>query len=72
MKNKTFSKILRAAALGLLAAVLVWLISKYVAADLFYSVEAKTYDWRVKKHVLDRDENDVIEDIVVKYTKLLI
>ena len=65
MKNKTFSKLLAGASLGLLVAVLVWILAKYGLPDLFYSVEAKTYDWRVKSNVIDRDENKVIEDIVI-------
>lgn len=65
MKNKTFSKILTGAFLGFLSAVLVWLLTKYIAQDLFYSFESKTYDWRVKRNVSDRDINKVIEDIII-------
>ena len=65
MKNKTISKILAAALLGLLSAVFVWLLAKYVAPDLFYSFEARTYDWRMLTNIGDRDKNDVIEDIII-------
>ena len=65
MKNKTFAKILSGASLGLLSAVLVWLIAKFVAPDLFYSFEARTYDWRITTKNADRTKNDIIEDIIV-------
>jgi len=66
MKNKTFSKILTGALLGLFAGVLVWLIAKYIVSDLFYSFEARTYDWRLTAKNSDRIQNDdIIEDIVI-------
>lgn len=66
MKNKTFSKLLTGAALGIFAAVLVWLLAKYIAPNLFYSFEARTYDWRMTTKASDRIQNDdIIEDIVI-------
>ena len=65
MKNKTFAKILAGAFLGLISAVLVWLLAKYIAPDLFYSFEARTYDWRITTKTSDRNKNDIIEDIIV-------
>jgi adenylate cyclase len=66
MKNKTFSKLLTGASLGLLAAILVWILAKFIAPDLFYSIEAKTYDWRVTAKAGDRIQNDdIIEDIII-------
>ena len=66
MKNKTFSKLLTGAFLGLLAGVLVWLIAKYIVSDLFYSFEARTYDWRITTKNSDRIQNDeIIDDIII-------
>lgn len=65
MKNKTISKILSGVFLGIVSAILVWIVVKYLAPDLFYSFEAKTYDWRITKSIADRSKNEVIEDIVI-------
>ncbi|MFC2088634.1 CHASE2 domain-containing protein, partial [Calditrichota bacterium] len=65
MKNKTVAKILSGVFLGIISALLVWILVKYLAPDLFYSFEAKTYDWRIIKSIADRPKTDVIEDIVI-------
>jgi len=55
-------KLFFGALLGFLAAVLVWIFAKYIAADLMYSYEAKTYDWRVTRKIMDAQ---TIDDIVI-------
>ncbi len=49
--------------LGIAAAVVVWILAKYVAGDLFYTYEAKTYDWRIKKKFTPN--MPTIEDIII-------
>ena len=48
-------KILNGALMGFLATIVVWVFAKYIASDLMYSYEAKTYDWRVGKKILELD-----------------
>jgi len=60
--KKHLKKILSGALLGLMAAVFVWLLAKYMAPDLFYTYEAKTYDWRVKKKF---KKMPTIDDIII-------
>jgi len=55
-------KILNGALMGFLATIVVWVFAKYIASDLLYSYEAKTYDWRVGKKILDAE---LIDDIVI-------
>ena len=47
-------KAVNGALLGLLAAIVVWLLAKIIAPDLMYSYEAKTYDWRVEQKIYKR------------------
>jgi CHASE2 domain-containing sensor protein len=66
MKNKTLSKLFAGALLGLVSAALIWVLAKYIAPDLFYSFEARTYDWRISAKASERiQKNDIIEDIVI-------
>ena len=51
------------ALLGLLAAVVVWMLAKYLAPDLFYTYEAKTYDWRIEKKFPEQPVT--IDDIII-------
>ncbi len=61
--KKYLTKIISGALLGFAAALAVWILAKYLAPDLFYTYEAKTYDWRMKKNF---DENmPTIEDIII-------
>ncbi|MEJ2055517.1 MAG: adenylate/guanylate cyclase domain-containing protein, partial [Calditrichaceae bacterium] len=55
-------KVLNGALLGFLAAIVVWLLAKVFAPDLMYSYEAKTYDWRVERKIMDAQP---IDDIVI-------
>lgn len=55
-------KALNGAALGFLAALLVWLFTRYIARDIMYSYEAKTYDWRVSKKIIDAKP---VDDIII-------
>jgi adenylate cyclase len=57
-------KILTGSALGLAAAVFVWLLANYVMRDILTSYEAKTYDWRVKQKLADVEPQS-IDDIVI-------
>ena len=59
---KILKKMLIGAAWGVLAALLVWLLTRYVAKDLFYTYEAKTYDWRIKKKF---EPKPTIDDIII-------
>ncbi len=65
MKNKTAAKIFSGIFLGLISTVIVWVIAKYIAPDLFYSFEARTYDWRILKNISDRPREQLMEDIVI-------
>ena len=58
-------KAFNGALLGLLAAIVVWLLAKIIAPDLMYSYEAKTYDWRVEQKIYNAEpiDNIVIIDI---------
>ena len=55
-------KAVNGALLGLLAAIVVWLLAKIIAPDLMYSYEAKTYDWRVEQKIYGAEQ---INDIVI-------
>ncbi|WP_456406462.1 CHASE2 domain-containing protein [Caldithrix abyssi] len=59
---KWLKKTLIGAGLGVFAALLVWLITRYTAHDLFYTYEAKTYDWRIKKKF---EKRPTIDDIII-------
>ncbi|MBD3226360.1 MAG: CHASE2 domain-containing protein [Caldithrix sp.] len=61
--KKWFSKALYGAILGLLSAVIVWVLTEYIAEELMYSYEAQTYDWRMEKKIADAP--DVIDDIII-------
>lgn len=65
MKSKAISKIFSGILLGFISAVIVWIVVKYIAPDLFYSFEAKTYDWRIVQNISDRPREQVMEDIVI-------
>ncbi len=59
---KWLKRTLIGAGWGILAAVLVWFITRYLAHDLFYTYEAKTYDWRITKKF---QEQPTIDDIII-------
>ncbi|MCB0283275.1 MAG: CHASE2 domain-containing protein [Calditrichaeota bacterium] len=62
--KKHLSKIGNGALLGFLAAIVVWIVANYLASDIMYQYEARTYDWRVKKKIQDVKEA-AIEEIVI-------
>jgi adenylate cyclase len=64
MKGKVLTKIGAGAALGLIAAVLVWLLANLIFPGLFYSFEARTYDSRVTSSISDV-RSQSIDDIVI-------
>jgi adenylate cyclase len=64
MQGKLMSKIGAGAALGFIAAVLVWLLANIIFPGLFYSFEARTYDSRVTSRISDV-RSQSIEDIVI-------
>ncbi|NOX88026.1 MAG: adenylate/guanylate cyclase domain-containing protein [Calditrichaeota bacterium] len=70
---KWLKKSLVGAGWGIAAALLVWLITRYMASDLFYTYEAKTYDWRIKKNFEARPTIDdvIIVDIDGRANKML-
>jgi len=51
--------------LGVLAAIIVWLFVFHIAEDLMYQYEAGSYDWRVKRKVLDAPEQSIDEIVVI-------
>ena len=55
-------KAINGALLGFLAAIVVWILAKIIVPDLMYSYEAKTYDWRVERKIIDAEP---IDDIVI-------
>jgi len=61
--KKYMVKIFSGALLGILAALLVWVLAKFIAPDLFYTYEAKTYDWRIEKNFIEN--RPTIEDIII-------
>ncbi len=61
---KFINKLLIAALLGLISTIIIWLLAHYVAKDLLYSYEARTYDWRIKSKIQDVPEA-AIESIVI-------
>ncbi len=63
MVKKHLSKIVIGSGLGLVAAILVWLLSHYLISDIMYTYEAKTYDWRIKKKIAD--VTNTVEDIII-------
>lgn len=60
--KKHLTKIFYGAMLGFAAAVIVWIVARYIAGDLFYTYEAKTYDWRMKRKMTDKP---TIDDIII-------
>jgi len=50
---KHLSKLFKGALLGIAAALSVWILAKFLAPELFYTYEAKTYDWRIEKNFID-------------------
>ncbi len=64
MLKKHLSKILSGALLGLVSTLLVWLLAKFIINDLLYTYEARTYDWRIAKKIIDVPPQS-IEDIVI-------
>jgi adenylate cyclase len=64
MKSKNLNKLLAGALSGIIAAIIVWLLSNYILTDLFYAFEAGTYDSRVFGSVQDIPSQS-IDDIVI-------
>ena len=64
MKSKIANKLLAGSLSGIIAAVLVWMLTNLIFPELFYSFEAKTYDSRVALGIQDVRPQS-IEDIVI-------
>ena len=64
MKSKILNKIGAGALLGLIAAILVWILANVIFPRLFYSFEARTYDNRVSSRISDV-RSQSIDDIVI-------
>ncbi len=62
MLKKHLRKILSGAVLGFTAALAVWIMAKYLAPELFFTYEAKTYDWRVTQKF---EPVPTIDDIII-------
>lgn len=65
MKNKTLQKFVAGAGLGIVAALVAWVLYVYIAPDLLYTYEARTYDWRISKKIEDVPDQSIEEIIVV-------
>ncbi len=63
--KKHLIRISNGAFLGLIASVIVWLLANYIANDIMYQYEARTYDWRVKKKVQDVEEFSIDTVVVI-------
>lgn len=63
--KKNITKILYGAFLGIISAVVVWFVADYLASDIMYQYEAKTYDWRIKKNIQDVGEAAIDTIIIV-------
>ncbi len=59
---KWIKKTLIGAFWGILAALIIWWFTHSLASDLFYTYEAKTYDWRISKKF---SEQPTIDDIII-------
>ncbi len=64
MKNKLTGRILAGFLLGALASLIVWFLSNLILPELFYSVEARTFDNRVAIDIQDVPSQS-IDDIVI-------
>ena len=65
MKSKTLTKILAGIILGIISAVFVYfLTNNALLENLFYSFEARTYDWRVTSSIEDV-ARESLDDIVI-------
>ena len=64
MKSKKAAKLVSGAILGALSAIVVWLLSEFVLANLFYTFEARTYDNRVISKIRNVPTQS-IDDIVI-------
>jgi adenylate cyclase len=64
MKGNILGKIGAGAVLGLIAAVLIWILANVIFPELFYSFEARTYDGRVSARI-GGVPSQSIEDIVI-------
>jgi adenylate cyclase len=65
MKSKLLTKIIAGIILGIISAVIIYfLTNNMLLKNLFYSFEARTYDWRVTSAVEDVGRES-IEDIVI-------
>ena len=64
MKSKILTKLFAGIVLGFISAVIVWILAMEIAPGLFYSFEARTYDWRVRRNIEDVPAQS-IDDIVI-------
>ncbi len=63
MKNKTFSRAFAGTLIGLTTAVLVWALSTFLLKGFFFSLEARSYDWRMRKKITPM--RNPLEDVVI-------
>ncbi len=63
MKQSPLKKILKGALVGLVSGFFIWVLSETLLHQLFFRMEAQTYDWRLKR-VLEPRKNP-IDDIVI-------
>ncbi len=65
MQRKNLTRALFGSLLGLLSALLIWAFARFIAPELMYSFEAKTYDWRVTQRVAGVEEQSIDQIIIV-------
>ena len=70
--KKHLKRIGYGALLGLISAMIVWLMANYIADDIMYQYEARTYDWRVKKKVQEVEEFSIDTVVIIDIDGLAI
>ncbi|MEJ2636077.1 MAG: adenylate/guanylate cyclase domain-containing protein [Calditrichia bacterium] len=63
MKQSFLRKIMTGVLAGVLSAILVWVVSDMLFKNFFFTIEAQTYDWRMRR-AIDQPKSP-IDDIVI-------
>ncbi len=63
--TKVLTKLAAGVVLGLLGALIIWVVADLLFPGLFYAFEARTYDWRVQNKIADVPEQSIEEIIII-------
>ncbi len=63
MKSKKTFRFFAGILIGLSSALLIWFLTTFLLKDFFFSIEARTYDWRMRKKITPL--KNPLEDIVI-------